>query len=446
MEEQSNQSNQPVPVISNPKKTWIFTIIIIITALAASASMYLWQKSVLGKQKQAADQKITELQNQINQLQQQSSVTKLLLFDKTNNEITATALDSYEKSSFYKITDSEIKDIKYKKDQLVYIKEDSNTDKLINLNIKTGTKQEIDSEYHGYSCDVFIEPGRSACVDNQTISKISEISPNAYYVTYRLGGWEWCTDMVKSLENKSELLIIDGCDTTKWSPDGKRIAIFSEAGMITSNRLALTQKGDIKKVVDIDFDKVQGDVNEIKFSTYQGKKYLDTGFISADFINYDKIVFIGHEYDSINNPYKIFVYDDSKKELEYIKTIEKAGDEYLQELVYLPKLNSVLINSQNFGNTDIGNRKGRFILVDLTNKTQKEIASDIIQEIAGDRATDIEDVLNDGKTAVLSVEKTIYKPGKTELVAKKIFSLDLEKNQYTILSEDKETIYTGFIE
>lgn len=362
-------------------------------------------------------------------LKKQQPVTKLLLFNKVSSEITATDFDSGVKLSFYKIPDSGVKDAKYKKNELVYIKTDNGTDKLININIKADTRQEIDNVYHGYK--KYSQEYKEKAI---SINKISGLSPNADYVTYTSSGFIGgvCSEIIKNLKDKSELLRTDDCGTIKWSQDNKRIVFFSGGGINKKNRIALTQKGETQKLVDIDFGKVQGDANKIKFST--GDKYLDTYFINGDFINNDKIVFLSYDYDSGRNIQKIFIYDDSKKELKYITTIGRSIYEFFpHELVYVPKLNSVLINSYDLGEADKEIIRGRFVLVDLSTGTQKQVAVDISQEIARISGIVIEDVLPDGKTVVLSV-------------AKKTFSLDLEKNQYIILSEDKDVIYAGFDE
>jgi len=430
------------PYSSGHKQTWQIVIFVIITSIIIGVGVYYWQDI---NQRTIPPPSLNQLPATVAPPRQKlSSEIKLLLLNRAKSEVVSTTLNTNKKSFFYKISDQGIQEAKYKKDQLVYIKSDNSTDSLININTKTGTKQEIDSKYNGYSCDDHNKAGYAACVDNQHLNQISELSPNAYYVTYWISGWEWCSDRIVNLEDKSEISIHGWCGKTKWSPDGKRITVYSQNGIASGNSLGLTQKDNINKVIDIDFSQVQGDINKIKLSTYQGKKYLDTGIVGADFINSDEIVFLGTEYDSSGQHYKIFIYDDSKNYLRYVKTIEKSGNEYFQELRYIPKINSVLINS-----------KSRFILVNLAAGEQKEIAADILKELADYYETEIEDVLSDGKTVVLSLndKRDIVNtlPDGTKLYtsqrkALKTFSLDLETNQYQILSENKDVIYIGFIE
>lgn len=62
---QSNQTSQPTSITPSPKKTWVFTIIIIITALVVGGGIYLWQKTNYDNQIEKLKQEINNLNNQL---------------------------------------------------------------------------------------------------------------------------------------------------------------------------------------------------------------------------------------------------------------------------------------------------------------------------------------------------------------------------------------------
>lgn len=65
--EQLNE--QPIESIQSSKNIWIIVVSIVATALIVGGGVYAWQKSNLKSTEQSLQQQISELQNQISQLQ-----------------------------------------------------------------------------------------------------------------------------------------------------------------------------------------------------------------------------------------------------------------------------------------------------------------------------------------------------------------------------------------
>jgi type II secretory pathway pseudopilin PulG len=70
-----NEQNFPQPneSASDLKNIWRIIIAIVVTAIIVGGGVYVWQKSILKSSEQSLRQQITSLENQINQLKQNSS-------------------------------------------------------------------------------------------------------------------------------------------------------------------------------------------------------------------------------------------------------------------------------------------------------------------------------------------------------------------------------------
>ncbi len=362
--------------------------------------------------------------------------TSILLLNSANKTIDAVNSNNLQRTSFYKIPETDNVDFALYSNvikKLAYMTTDSKTDHLKITDTKSGTIQEIENAYHGD--DVDLSAG--------SLGDISEFSPNAFYITYTMWGWESCRDVIRNVDNKQELPLsipgATGCGSTRWSPSGKRIVVFSSAGMGTSDELGISEKGNIANIQDVNFQSLKGDINKIQYENNNGDSYLSESIFSADFIDDDHVVFISQsdgtsDLGANNNP-KLFLYNDATKTLKYITEIELGS----MDVRAVRNTNSVLVNTGSYDNNSGNYGNGKIILVDLATGEQQIIFQEQPSTISNYFDVSLVDVF--GENVVVNATD---RDSKNNFISTKIILLNLSDGAQKVISQDENDSYAGF--
>ena len=365
--------------------------------------------------------------------------TSILLLNSVNKTIDAVNYNNLQRTSFYKIPETGNVDYALYNNvikKLAYTTIDGKTDYLKITDIRNGATQEIDSIYYSNEADL----------SDGSIGGISEFSPNAYYLTYTVVGWESCLDVIRNVDNKQELPLsipgTIGCGSTRWSPNGKRIVVFSQEGMGTGNELGISEKENVTNIQDVDLKSLKGDIDKIQYETSNDVSYLSEGILGADFIDDDRVVFISQynvssDLGANNNP-KLFLYNDATKTLKFITEIA-TSNVYFQDLRVVRSTNSVLVNINPDDNNLVNHENGAILSIDLATGKQQIIFQD--QPSIDGNYSDVFLVDIFGENAVIDVSKS---DNEGNIISTKIVLLNLNDGTQKVISQDENDSYAGF--